>query len=129
MLPAKAISNASNARQSADNPVTDMPLYAIMLPDGHIEIIDPRDIEDTPCPTLTESGARETKSGAREEAAEHLIGYLRDHTFEAGFLIKLIEEAADARANNTKTLDDCYAAYAQIFLQLEHCLKQSGVSL
>lgn len=45
---------------SSDNPVApDMPLYAVMTSDGHIEVIDPRDIEDTPRYTLTAEGREE----------------------------------------------------------------------
>jgi len=117
-MPCKAMSQYSDSQNPS---APEMPLYAI-VENGQFYLLD---VEDTPCPTLTPAGRAETRDGALEETADRLIAYLRRHRFEAGFLIELIEEAAAARQDNSKSLNDCYAAYAQIFLQLDHCITRS----
>lgn len=47
---------------SQNPPAPDMPLYAVICPDGQIEIIDPQDIEDTPRYTLTPAGVEEIQA-------------------------------------------------------------------
>ena len=66
MLPTKAImtrvESALNADLTSDKPVTnDMPLYAVLRPDGQFEILN-EDIEDTPRYTLTDAGREELSS-------------------------------------------------------------------
>lgn len=66
MLPSKAITTRVKRVLDSDDPVTpEMPLYAIMTSDGHIEIIDPHAIEDLPCYTLTPGGLDEIQNPDR----------------------------------------------------------------
>ena len=117
-MPFEAMIQSSDSQNPS---VADTPLYAV-VENGEYALLD---VEDTPRFNFTTAGARETKLGVLEEKAAGLVNYLREHSFEATFLIKLVEEAAAARTDNTKTLDDCYSTYAQIFLQLDHCLTRS----
>lgn len=62
MLPAKAIMTHVKRTLDPDTPVTaDMPLYAVLRPDGQFEILN-EDIEDTPRYTLTDEGREELPS-------------------------------------------------------------------
>jgi len=57
-------SDAMIFRSDSQNPpAPDMPLYAVIRPDGQVEILNP-DIEDTPCYILTLEAIEELRPPA-----------------------------------------------------------------
>lgn len=59
---------------SQNPPAPDMPLYAVIRPDGQIEILNP-DIEDTPCYTLTPEGNEELRTMAAPPCGDDYGGF------------------------------------------------------
>jgi hypothetical protein len=83
-MPAKAMILASDSQNPS---AAEMPLYAFVLPNGQFQIIEPKDIEDTPCFKLTPEARREMHlASIREKPGAFVRDALKRREIDADWL-------------------------------------------